>query len=261
MILASFRGGKEGGKTEFPASRAREAICRAAGAWCIIPGTGNMTFREGPTMKIIAALCGCLVLAGAAAGQSVPAPSPALERPALLVIDIQNFYFEGGPIPLVGSVAASLEAKSVLEAFRARKLPVIHVQHMLQGIERAEPGGTNPQLAIHANVAPLAGEPVVVKHAVNAFLGTGLQALLKERDIKTLVIAGMQTHMCVEAAVRAGADLGYDIVLVEDACATRDLTLHGRTVPAASIQAAVLAALNGSYARLVTAADIPGALK
>ena len=101
----------------------------------------------------------------------------------------------------------------------------------------------------------------MVKHAVNAFLGTGLQALLKERDIKTLVIAGMQTHMCVEAAVRAGADLGYDIVLVEDACATRDLTLHGRTVPAASIQAAVLAALNGSYARLVTAADILGVLK
>ncbi len=227
----------------------------------MIAGAGNMTLREGPNMKIIAAFCGCLFLAAAAAGQSVPAPPAAFDRPALLVIDIQNFYFEGGRIPLVGSVAASLEARSALEAFRARKLPVIHVQHMPRGIERFEPGVTDPQLAIQANVAPLAGEPVVVKHSFNSFLGTGLQELLKERGVKTLVIAGMQTHMCVEAAVRAGADLGYDIVLIEDACATRDLTLHGRTVPAASIQAAVLAALNGSYAKVVPAADIPGALK
>jgi nicotinamidase-related amidase len=215
-------------------------------------------------VKTVAVSCGWLLLAVAvAAGSSAPAqaPAPALDRPVLLVIDIQNFYFAGGRIPLVGSVEASLKAKSAIEAFRAKKLPVIHVQHMPPGIERFEPGVTDLQYAIHPNVAPIPGEAIVVKHFANSFRETGLAAILKELNIKTLVVAGMQTHMCVEAAVRAGADLGFDIVLVEDACATRDLKFHDATVLAASVQTAVLAALNGSYARVVTVADILAALR
>ncbi len=215
-------------------------------------------------MKTVVAFSGWLFLSAAvAAGRSAPAPAPALalDRPALLVIDIQNFYFAGGRIPLVGSVEASLKAKSVIGAFRAKKLPVIHIQHLPEGIEKFEPGVTDPQSAVHPNVAPLPGEAVVAKHFANSFRETRLAALLGDLNIKTLVVAGMQTHMCVEAAVRAGADLGFDVVLVEDACATRDLKLHDATVPAASVQTAVLAALNGSYAKVVTAADILAALK
>jgi len=207
---------------------------------------------------------GLLVLAiFVAAGPSAPVPAPglALDRPALLVIDIQNFYFEGGKVPLVGSVEASFKAKSVIDAFRAKKLPVIHVQHLPKGTERFEPGVTDVQYAIHPNVIPSAGEPVVVKHFANSFRDTRLAALLKEMNIKTLVVTGMQTHMCVEAAVRAGADLGFDVVVVEDACATRDLKLHETTVPAASVHAAALAAMNGTYAKVVTAGDILTALK
>ena len=103
---------------------------------------------------------------------------------------------------------------------------------------------------------PSRAETVLVKHFANSFRETKLLALLRELDVKTLVVAGMQTHMCVEAAVRAGADLGFDVVVIEDACATRDLKLHDATVPASSVQTAVLAALNGSYARVVMAADI-----
>ena len=111
------------------------------------------------------------------------------------------------------------------------------------------------------HVAPAAGEPVVVKHFANAFRETRLAALLKDLGAKTLVIAGMQTHMCVEAGARAGADLGFDIVIVDDACATRDLTFRETTVPAASVHAAVLAALNGSYAKILTSAGLLAALK
>jgi nicotinamidase-related amidase len=215
-------------------------------------------------MKTMAAFIGgLLVVAGVAAAQSAPGPlaAAAFDRAALLVIDIQNFYFDGGRIPLVGSVEASLQAKAVLGAFRARKIPVIHIQHLPQGTETFEPGITDRQYAIQANVAPLAGESVVVKHFANSFRGTPLQALLKDLNIRTLVIVGMQTHMCVEAAVRAGADLGYNVIVVEDACATRDLKLHETTVPAASVHAAVLAALNGTYAKVVTSGEILAALK
>jgi len=209
---------------------------------------------------LLAGLLGGLAVATAQANPS-QTKTPGLDRPVLLVIDIQNFYFQGGKLPLVGSVEASLKARSVLEAFRAKKLPVIYIQHMPQGIERFEPGITDPQYAIHPNVAPLAGEAVVVKHFANSFRETRLLALLKELGVKTLVVTGMQTHMCVEAAVRAGADLGFDVVVVDDSCATRDLKIRETTVPAATVHAAVLAALNGSYARIVTTAELLAGLK
>jgi nicotinamidase-related amidase len=214
-------------------------------------------------MKFAALVLGLIVL-----GASVAAPSSqakqaplSLDRPVLLIIDIQNFYFEGGRVPLSGPIEASLQAKAVLEAFRAKKLPVIHIQHMPKGIEKFEAGRTDPQYAIHPNVAPAEGETVVVKHYANSFRETDLAGILKKLGPKTLVVTGMQTHMCVEAATRHGADLGYDIVLVDDACATRDLK-HGETiVPAKAVHAAVLAAMNGTYAKVVTTADIRTALK
>jgi nicotinamidase-related amidase len=208
-------------------------------------------------------LLGGILLAAAAAGQTPSAPSTglAIDRPVLLIIDIQDFYFAGGKVPLAGSVEASLEAKALLGAFRAKKLPVIHVQHLPKGIEKYEPGVTEAQYAFHSNVAPVLGEAIVAKHFANAFRETNLQALLKGLDAKTLVIAGMQTHMCVEAATRAGADLGYSVVLAADACATRDLKFGDTIVPAASVHAAVLAAMSGSYARVAMTAEVIAALK
>jgi nicotinamidase-related amidase len=208
-------------------------------------------------------LLGLLILSAVASAQSGASKPSALvlDKPALLIIDIQNFYFEGGRIPLTGPVEASLKAKSVLDAFRAKKLPVIHIQHMPKGIEKFEAGKTDPQYAIHPNVAPAVGETIVVKHYANAFRETDLAALLKKAGVKTLVVTGMQTHMCVEAATRQGADLGNEVVLVDDACATRDLKFGETVVPAKAVHAAVLAAMNGTYAKVVTAADVVQAVK
>jgi nicotinamidase-related amidase len=90
---------------------------------------------------------------------------------------------------------------------------------------------------------------------------TDLAGIVKKLGVKTLIVTGMQPHMCVEAAVRHGADLGYDVVLVDDACATRDLKFGQTVVPAGYVHAAVLAAMNGTYAKVVTAADILADLK
>jgi nicotinamidase-related amidase len=214
-------------------------------------------------MRIVAFLLGLLVLGASVAAQTAPVKSAvlALDHPVLLIIDIQNFYFDGGRIPLSGPIEASLEAKAVLEAFRAKKLPVIHIQHMPKSIEKFEAGKTDPQYAIHSNVTPAEGETIVVKHYANSFRETDLAGILKKLGAKTLVITGMQTHMCVEAATRHGADLGYDIVLVDDACATRDLKHGPMVVPAKAVHAAVLAAMDGTYAKVVATADVLAALK
>jgi nicotinamidase-related amidase len=216
-------------------------------------------------IKFLIALIGLGIVGVAAApggaagtGQTqAGTPLPAIDKPGLLIIDIQNFYFAGGKIPLQGSVEASLKAKTLIESFRAKKLPVIHIRHM----PKQDPATKDPQYAIHPNVAPLAGEPVVIKHYANAFRETDLQSRLQALGVKTIVVCGMQTQMCVEAATRHGADLGYDIVLVDDACATRDLSYGGVKVPAASVHAAVLAAMSGTYAKVVTAADVEKILK
>jgi nicotinamidase-related amidase len=172
-----------------------------------------------------------------------------------VIVDIQNFYFAGGRLPLQGSVEASLNAKRLLELFRSKKWPVFHVRHLPQGMADAALAG-DPQWSFQANVMPLAGEPVITKHEVNGFRGTDLLALLNGRKLKNLVIIGMQTHMCLEGAVRAAADYGFAVTVAEDACATRDLEFNGKKIPAEMVHLSTLATLNKNYARIVTTDDL-----
>ena len=179
---------------------------------------------------------------------------------ALLIIDIQNDYFPGGTMELVGSAQAGQRAGTLLAAFRAHALPVIHVQHV-----STRPGASfflpdTEGVKIHESVRPAEGETVVVKHFPNAFRETTLAAELERRGIRELTIAGMMTHMCVDGTTRAAADAGFAITLAHDACATRDQAFGGVAVPAAQVHAAFLAGLNGAYAKVVTADEAAAAL-
>jgi nicotinamidase-related amidase len=204
-----------------------------------------------------------LVATLATAQAPPPTAQPKAEpRPtALLVIDIQNFYFPGGKLPLVDPLAASLQAKKLLERFRAKGLPVVHVQHLPKGQASPTPDSGDEQYRIHPNVMPVGGERVIGKHEANAFRDTELLATLRSLGVRRLAICGMQTHMCVEAATRAAADLGFEVVVVNDACATRALKLEEKEVPAAQVHVAALAAMNGTYARVVSTEKLLDELK
>ena len=162
---------------------------------------------------------------------------------ALLLVDIQDFYFPGGRLPLVNPEAASENAARVLEMFRSLKLPVIHVQHE----------GGSP---IHSNVAPVQGEKLITKKEANSFNGTDLLTYLRALKIRRLVLCGMQTHMCLEAAARAAYDYGFSCIVVQDACATRALKWGDRTVSAEDVHACTLASLERFYAKVVNTADL-----
>ncbi len=179
---------------------------------------------------------------------------------ALLLIDIQNDYFPGGAMELVGSDAAGERAAMLLATFRRKGLPVIHVQHF-----STRPGATfflpdTLGVEIHACVTPQEGETIVRKHFPNSFRETPLLGHLRERKITNLVIGGMMTHMCVDTTVRAATDLGFHCQLAHDACATRSLSFGGSTVAAADVQTAFVASLNGLFARVQSAADLCAAL-
>ncbi|MEZ5613877.1 MAG: cysteine hydrolase family protein [Rhodocyclaceae bacterium] len=172
---------------------------------------------------------------------------------ALILIDLQNDYFPGGTMELVGAETAVAQAARLLQTFRQRGLPVFHVQHIA-----TRPGATfflpgTPGAEIHRAVRPGEGEPVMVKHFPNSFRETALLEALRAAGATKLVIAGMMTHMCVDSTVRAAADLGFQCALASDACATRDLQFGGQRIEAAGVQLAYLAGLNGLFARVLPA--------
>ena len=162
---------------------------------------------------------------------------------ALLVIDIQDFYFPGGKMALSEPEKAAGNAALLLGWFREKKLPVIHIRH------NSEPGGK-----INEIVEPLETEKIITKNEINSFKSTGLNDYLKKLSVDTLVICGMQTHMCVEAAVRAGADLDYKVILVHDACTTRDLIWENKIVKAQDVHLSTLVTLK-NYAVLKSTSE------
>ena len=170
---------------------------------------------------------------------------------ALVIIDIQNDYFPGGKMELEGAEAAAGNAGRALEQFRSKRLPIFHVRHL-----STRPGATffipgTADVEIHERVRPNSGERVIEKNFPNSFRATDLDQVLKAAGVKELVVAGMMTHMCVDASVRQAADLGYKVTLLGDACATRAQSFGGESVPARQVHAAFLAALNGFYAKVI----------
>jgi nicotinamidase-related amidase len=179
---------------------------------------------------------------------------------ALLLVDIQNDYFPGGAMALVGSVEAGDQASKLLEAYRRKGLPVIHMQHISK-----RPGATfflpdTKGVEIRECVSPREGETIIRKHFPNSFRDTSLPAHLRDNKITRLVIAGMMTHMCIDTTTRAAADLGFECLLAHDACATKSLSFGGVTIPAETVHASFLASLNGAFAKVQAADDLCAAL-
>ena len=176
-------------------------------------------------------------------------------KTALLVIDIQKDYFPGGKFPLVDPLKAAKKAYMLLQCFREHGGRHVHIQHI-----SLKPNATffikgDSGSDIHDSVAHFEGEPIVYKHEPNSFLNTNLLDLLKSWDVGRVVITGMMTHMCVDATARAASDLGFQVVIAEDACATRDLKYGDTVIPAEHVHKAFLAALK-SYGKVMKSEEI-----
>ncbi|MBK9615934.1 MAG: cysteine hydrolase [Uliginosibacterium sp.] len=181
-------------------------------------------------------------------------------KTALILIDIQNDYFPGGAMTLLGADAAAAHAAELLRVFRQRQLAVVHIQHIANrpGASFFLPG--TPGAEIHAALSPVAGEAVFQKSFPSSFRDTPLLTHLRSENITRLYLAGMMTHMCVDTTVRAAFDLGFSCCLAHDACATRDLSFDGQLATAAQVQTAYLAALNGLFAQVKSSTELIAAL-
>jgi nicotinamidase-related amidase len=173
-------------------------------------------------------------------------------KPALVLIDLQNDYFPGGRMELVGIEAAAIQAHKVLLAFRKTGLPIFHVQHVALGPEATFFRPDTPGVEIHPTLKPLPKEPVVQKHFPNSFRKTGLLEVLGRAGIEDLVICGAMSHMCIDSTTRAAFDYGLRCQVIHDACATCNLVFEGLEVPAAQVHAAFMAALRARYAQVLS---------
>jgi nicotinamidase-related amidase len=185
-----------------------------------------------------------------------PNPAPVSES-ALVLIDCQQTYREG-IMQLVGVEPALQEAAALLKRFRDAGRPVIHIMH---------DGGAGTPYDVDApigqiadTVAPIAGEPVIVKTLPSAFEQTELDTVLKGLGVKNVIYVGFMTHMCVNSTTRASFNHGYANTVVAGATATRAIPnpATGKDMPADQLQDASLSALGDMFAVVVPhARDIP----
>ena len=178
------------------------------------------------------------------------------KKTALLIVDLQNDYFPGGKMELQGSPQAARQARRLIDAFRQSGQPVVFVRHIStrRGATFFLPESEGAE--IYPEVEPQPGEPVFEKHFPNSFRETGLLEYLRRNGIENLVIGGMMTHMCLDATARAAFDHGFRCTVAGDACATRDLTFAGETIPARDVQRSFLAALQGTYGQVLSVDEI-----
>ena len=173
-------------------------------------------------------------------------------NPTLLIIDIQNDYFPGGKMELAGMQEAAINAKHIITYFRNNGWPVIFIQHIAIKLNATFFIQDTEGIKIHSSVKPLENETVIVKNYPNSFRDTSLSSHLNRMQTTDLVICGAMSHMCIDTTTRAAFDLGYSCKLISDACATKDLKYNDQLVKANDVQTAFMAALNGTFAQVVT---------
>lgn len=177
-------------------------------------------------------------------------------KTCLILIDIQNDYFEDGRMTLVGMEEAASNALLLLQAFRRTGSRIIHVQHVSVGSNATFFLPETHGVKTHDLVVPLEDEELVTKNYPNGFRETHLLEMLNKESISDLVFCGAMSHMCIDATIRAGFDLGFNCVVAEDACATRDLSFNDITIQASDVHASFMAALSGTYATVLSTEQV-----
>lgn len=176
-------------------------------------------------------------------------------KEALLLIDIQNDYFPGGKMELVSMEEAAKKAGELLKAFRTAGKPVFFIKHISTRSDATFFVPGTQGMGIHSSVSPLPDETIIEKHFPNSFLQTELLSVLKESEITDLIICGAMSHMCIDTTVRAAKELGFKCTLITDACATRNLKFGEEILPAQTVHASFMAALDGMFATIMTAEE------
>ncbi|WP_313893418.1 cysteine hydrolase family protein [Psychrobacillus sp.] len=142
-----------------------------------------------------------------------------MEKTALLIIDVQEAMFlEQNPV--FDSKALILNLKQLISNARENNIPIIYIQHNAPIGRALENGSEGWQ--IYNEIAPFNMDTIIQKTTPDSFYKTNLHEELQILSIEHLVLAGIQSEVCVDTTCRNAYSLGYDITLVTDAHSTWD---------------------------------------
>jgi nicotinamidase-related amidase len=189
---------------------------------------------------------------------SLPKPERfTANRTALLLVDFQEEFFSG-KLRLPNAPKAAIRAKGLLDWARAQKITTVHVLNVAKTTNSAvfAPGTTGAQEI--PLLSPMDGERVLVKSSGGGFTNTDLHEWLKARNIETVIVAGLMTHLAVYLTACDATVLGYRVVIAADATATRTLPspIGGSPVDYETVQRTALASLGDRFGDVMKTQEI-----
>ncbi len=173
----------------------------------------------------------------------------------LLPIDFQR-VFDSKTWPRRWNHEVDARGLKLIETFRRAGRPIIHVRH-----DSVEPGSTMaPGLVgnqYREGFGPRPGEGEVIKSVNSAFIGTDLDLRLRRLEAGNVIVFGFSTDMCVSTTIRMGANMGWRMTLVADACDCFDLPdENGGIINAEAIHAAHVASLAFDFCKVISSSEI-----
>ena len=152
---------------------------------------------------------------------------------------------------------AALEQANALIGFAdASGMAVFHVKQMAPPAAPVFAAGT-PNAELHPSLVRREHHIVVLKKTISALGGQELHRQLQARGIRTLILCGLLTHMCVSSTARDASDLGYGVIVAADACATRDIAASdGQAIPHDLLHYAALAEIGDAFGEVRQAKEI-----
>jgi nicotinamidase-related amidase len=182
-----------------------------------------------------------------------------LDSAALLVIDVQ-LGMDDPSRPPRNNPDAEQNIARLLGAWRENGKPLVHIQHDSLNPDSVFVSG-KPGFPIKDVVAPLPGEPWIVKHHHSAFAGTDLEELLRSWDVNAVIVTGLVANHCVETTARVANNLGFTVYLPRDATASwDDVSYDGTRFDAETIYQITLLNLHTEFATITTVDDVIAAL-
>ena len=160
-----------------------------------------------------------------------------LEKSALLIVDMQNFFLDShSPTFTCGGVAILPVLKRMAKIFREKNRPIIYTKHVHHpdNLDSGIMGWWwegmciegSPESEIHPDIAPLPSEKVILKHRYSAFYNTDLETILRCMKIEDLVITGTMTNMCCESTARDAYYRDYRVFFLADGTGSINEEMH-----------------------------------
>ncbi|UQZ89874.1 cysteine hydrolase [Deltaproteobacteria bacterium Smac51] len=135
----------------------------------------------------------------------------------LLIVDMQTTLINDNPY---GKETLITNISQLIAAARKKGVEIGHVQHDGGKGDELEKGTAGWEIC--PALAPSPGEMVLEKHLNSAFKNTAMHDYLQSREIKTIILAGMQTEYCIDATCRSAFDLGYSVIIPQGSTSTFD---------------------------------------